>query len=424
MLSCQNLQQRDPDKSKKTIVFLGSSVCKGVGDEDMIGYAGRFAMRLDTSKWNYINESIGGDNTIKISKRLDSVLNRSCPDYVVIGLSLSNEGITSPQTSVGQERIFERFRTGLLRIASDIRLHGAVPVIANCYARNTFNDRHYWLTCRMNAIINEWEIPSINLLGTINDGFGKWAKGCDANDGHPNRYGHEEMSRAICPTLFDALDEGKPVPYRNWSSDYIYFSSINDENPALQIKIDTLMHSFSESFMFRATGEGVIGGIKFQQGDVFFEIKNNTFYYNSDAGSLFSPLPDKEMEDWVYVTLSHCHANSETYLYVNGVKVGPLKEKVKPTIFALGGFNGHKMSPDTLVLKDWMIHRSSLTHEEACGYMAWKMLRSSLEVYAPLTDTFFKTDSGFMNLAQSMTKVVLNPNVDLKCKKIGFRKKI
>lgn len=423
--SCQLYQKQIPSEKKKVIAFFGSSVCKGSGDEDSLGYAGRFAQRMDTSLWKYINISKGGDNTIKITRRLNTDLYPLRPNYVVIGLSLSNEGIATPQTDEGRNRIFERFRTGVLRIADSIRCHGTIPIFTNCYARNSFTEEQYLLTRRMNAIINEWPVPSINLLGTINNGFGGWAKGYEANDGHPNRYGHEEMSRAFVPTLFDALEEGKPVPYRNWTSDYIQFFNLKPKSPVLHVVMDTLVHSFAESFMFHVEGEGVIGKIELQKGNCTLEVKEGRVCYTSGAGSLALPLSQKDIDPWIYLTLSHCYANGETYLYVNGNQVGPVKERIKPQTFIIGGYAGNNASvPDTLSIKDWMIHRSSLTQDEARDYMEWKILRSSLEVYAPLVDDSLKAGSVLENRAQSLMKVKLNETAKFRLIKLGFKKNI
>lgn len=420
--NCQFQESESPYDSRKRIAFFGSSVCKNVGDEEGLGYAGRFARRLDTLKWQYANVSKGGDNTIKITRRLDSLYLQH-PAYVVVGLSLSNEGFTKPLTEEGRYRIFERFRTGLLRISDSIRAHGAVPIIANCYARNSFNESDYLMTRQMNAIINEWPVPSINLLGAINDGHGRWAKGYEANDGHPNKFGHDEMSRTIVPTLFDALEAGKPVPYRNWTSDHMEFTDLQRDKPVLSAIVDSTVHSFAESIMFRIAGEGVISSVELKKGRCTIKLEKGKIIYQSEAGSTSVPLPDKGLESWGYLTLSHNYALGETYLFVNGVEAGPVKEKLEPRIFLLGGFPQNTGNvPDTLSLRDWMIHRSSLTSDEAKDYIKWKILRSSLEVYAPLVDDSVGANFELENRAQSLTKVEMKVNTKFRIIKKGMKK--
>ena len=77
---------------------------------------------------------------------------------------------------------------------------------------------------------------------------------------------------------------------------------------------------------------------------------------------------------------------------------------------------------EKLMLKDWMLHRSSLVLSEHQDYMKWKMLRSSLEIYAPLAE---KPDYQFgevNNLAQSFSTVKINPAISIQLITKGFEK--
>ena len=56
-----------------------------------------------------------------------------------------------------------------------------------------------------------WDVPSVNFLGAVDDGTGKWAKGFWHDSLHPNAAGHDELARTFVPTLFDALEQGKPA---------------------------------------------------------------------------------------------------------------------------------------------------------------------------------------------------------------------
>ena len=163
------------------VTFFGSSVCRGSGAEDHHGYGWQFFHNgaIDTIKYKYFNASTGGDNTIKVERedRLVNKLYPTDPDIVVIGLSLANEGIMTPQNDNGREQIVEQFRTRLLALADSLNRQGIRPVIVNCYAQSHFNNAHYECTKKMNRIINTWKYPSINVLGTIDDLKGKWVEG-------------------------------------------------------------------------------------------------------------------------------------------------------------------------------------------------------------------------------------------------------
>ncbi|CAG5008898.1 hypothetical protein DYBT9275_04380 [Dyadobacter sp. CECT 9275] len=416
--STHQLQEKKP----RVIAFFGSSVCRGSGDEEKLGYAGRFARRLDTLRWKYVNVSIGGDNTIRLQQRIRKDLYPQHPDYVVIGLSLSNEGIVQP-TDAERHRILERFRAGLLRMADSVRVMGAVPVFTNCYPRNSFSEEYYQITRQMNGIINEWPVPSINLLGTVDDGTGKWVKGFEYNGGHPNALGYEEMSRAVVPTLFDALEAKKPVPYRNWTSDHTRFFNIRNTTPVLQVTTDTLIRSFSESFMFQVAGEGVIAAVMHRSGVSVIKWEGGKVIYQSGSLSTHLSVPEVTRGQWVYLTLAHRHAAGETFLYINGKESNPVKERLKPNAFLLGGFPGNPAGvPDSLSFKDWMIHRSALNASEASDYMKWKMLRSSLEMYAPLSEIITTPVTELRNEAQSFTRVLLGKDAKFQVVRLGMQK--
>lgn len=62
----------------------------------------------------------------------------------------------------------------------------------------------------MDLFIHELDAPSVNLLGAVDDGGGRWAPGYRFDDLHPNDAGHEEMLYTIVPSLLDALYDGNP----------------------------------------------------------------------------------------------------------------------------------------------------------------------------------------------------------------------
>ncbi|MDP7692779.1 MAG: hypothetical protein QGG89_13175, partial [Vicinamibacterales bacterium] len=73
----------------------------------------------------------------------------------------------------------------------------------------------------MNLLVNSWDVPSVNLLGAIDDGAGRWAQGFVADPSHPNSAGHTEMAHAFVPSLFDALAAGKPLPVKSTASGFV-----------------------------------------------------------------------------------------------------------------------------------------------------------------------------------------------------------
>ena len=362
------------------VAFFGSSVCLGSGDSLNLGYTGRFAKRFNDFKYQFINVSKGGDNTVKIIPRLTEQLYPTNPDYVFIGLSLNNEGLRTAGNVIGKARIMEQFRTGLLRMADSLSNRGIYPVFMNCYPHNLYSPVDYKLVSEMNAIINEWPFPSINLLGSVNDGSGRWITGLWFDDGHPNAAGYEEMSYTLSPSLLEALEKGKKTPSRVWSDKGVLIFSCS--TPVFSVKTekeDCILYYRNDSLFFTA---------------------NNYTLVLSEARS---------NEIWDYITISHCYAAGETKIFYNGELSGSVPGNIIPEEIFLGGTVTGATATDSLIIKDWMIHRSALNANEAKDYMKWKMLKSSLDVYIPFH--YVEKDSTFYNQAQTMLDMrVTNKN--------------
>ena len=444
----------------KRIALWGSSVPNGTGDElELGGYTGRLRQLLEPRGWEVLNVSRGGDNTITITPRFEPegdpepstrYLTPVDPGYVVIALSLGNEGIKrcalgqdpAPGPRVGcspsrdgQDAISRQFLDGLQRLIKRARDNGIVPIVGLTYARGDFDEVEYAHTRKANIEINSWDVPSINLLGAIDDGYGRWARGFFPEPIHPNAAGHTEMFHAFVPTLFDAIANDKPIPTKGTGAGFARIRS-EDRSP-MTLSVDDTMRSFGLTFSVRADGDGTvasIGGetvdhvvdwvrVPTSRGEREFEgstltstgrrfnaaisIENGRWVYASAGGNaVTSPVPGADGQ-WHHVTLSHYVARGETALYVDGRLVGTIAERLQPDRFVLGG-----PGPDwsTAVsapadYKDWMVHRAALTADEVEVLHDGVLLQASLELYAPLENESFE------NTAQSLSVIDVNQGV-------------
>ena len=393
------------------VTFFGSSVCRGAGAEEHHGYGWQLFHNgaIDTIKYKYFNASTGGDNTIKVEKedRLLKKLYPTTPDIVVIGLSLANEGIMTPENDNGREQIVEQFRTRLLALADSLNSQGIKPIIVNCYAQSHFIKSHYDFTKKMNRIINTWKYPSINVLGTIDDLEGKWVEGYLSDPGHPNTSGHKEMSYAIVPSLFDAILMGKNTPVYDWHKSYSTLVNNDQIEHPLSLDVGSTMHSFTSSFRFKETADGSISGFVSNNLNHNINIIGNTIQYKG-----LSKTYPEQLKSWTHVVLSHSYANQKTMLYVDGEMVGNVKEQLSPTQVYFGG------TASTTELKDLTLHRSSLNESEALDLFNKKFIQSSLEFYNPLTKPIMGEE--MQNYAQSLTMLKIDKRVLLRHNTIEF----
>jgi lysophospholipase L1-like esterase len=393
------------------VTFFGSSVCYGSGAEQNHGYAWQLfhSGAIDTTRFKYFNASTGGDNTLKVEKeeRLTKKLFPTHPDMVVIGLSLGNEGILTPKHANGREQVLEQYRSRLLALADSLRSLGMQPILVNCYANAHFDQDHYQITQRMNRLINTWHYPSVNVLGTVDDGSGKWAPGLEADPLHPNTTGHREMSYAFVPSLFETLRQGKKTPSYDWHPSYATMMNSTRVAQPLLIQIPGTLHSFTLSFRFKDAGAGSIAGYVAGTSHQTIQFDGTTLSYRELSKS-HTPPP----QGWTHIVLSHSYANQLTSLYIDGELVGSVQEQLSPTQVHYGGTTPH------MDLKDLMLHRSALNNSEALDLFTKKFIQSSLEFYNPLTEAIHGGTLG--NRAQSLTPLHIQPAVDIHHSKVDF----
>lgn len=263
-LTASLLPGQTPVPQSRRIAIFGSSVASGTGDDTgREGYAGKWRELLAPRGWEVLNQSRGGDSTLTAAPRFAPVgepqpntkyLLPVNPAYVVIGLSLGNEGIKNQSDTAGRDRISTQFETGLLGFIQRSRENRIRPIIANCYTRQDFTDVEYAYVKRMNLLINSWDVPSINFLGAVDDGTGKWAKGFIHDALHPNLAGHAEMALTFVPSLFEALEKGKARPARPTATE---LAGING-NTTLSFVPSEKMHPFALGVSVRAQADGNI----------------------------------------------------------------------------------------------------------------------------------------------------------------------
>src|SRR5260221_5284302 len=110
-------------KPARRIAVFGSSVAFGTGDDlGKEGYTGRLREMLTPRGWEVLNQSRGVGKTKTIAPRFAPAgepdpriryLLPVNPNYVLLGLSLGNEGIQNGTTRAEKDAIYAQFENGM-----------------------------------------------------------------------------------------------------------------------------------------------------------------------------------------------------------------------------------------------------------------------------------------------------------------------
>lgn len=391
-----------------TVAVFGSSVASGAVDKEGGGYCGRLKTLLAERNWNVINVSRGGDNTVTIQPRFQEQLVPAHPDYVIIGLSLANEGLRKDGAEE-QLRVFDQFATGLQGLIKQCRDAGMKPIVANCYPHADYHADHYALVRRMNLLIDTWDVPSINFLGAIDNGAGQWAEGYQSDPGHPNSKGHEAMFRTIVPTLFEAMAAGKPIPVAAEGSGFALVRREQGVDASFEVVAGDPVQAHAMAFWVRTGDEGAVAGLSGEDGAASIECGAGCLTYHPTAGSDVTAT-FTDLDAWHHVVVSHRFCTGETLFFVDGQRRGTVAEHYRPGRFVLGGSGQSNglTPPQEAHYRDWYVWRAALNEEEAKAAYEGKLIQASLEVYAPLRDPVFADGVAVTNRAQSLSEAIVH----------------
>ena len=383
------------------ISVMGSSVANGQGATNNHGYAYMYGELLDErfrnqeSKfpWYTSGIAVNGNNTLNLLARYNDLIH-DCGTYVIFGLSLGNEGI---HNAADQQAVYNQFRDNMQTLIKKAREDGKYPVMMNNYTRGDFDASDYEYVKQMNLLIHEWDLPSINLLGAIDNGSGVWANGYQNGDDiyHPTTDGHREFTYAMVPSLFDAIDAGKNQPVRVIGTSY----SLADKR-VLEFTPEETVHPFTISFKVKVTADGIIASFA-NGGNATgtLKIQDGVVVYDSPLTGEIKGTVNVTDNQWHVVSLTHYYAQGRTLLYTDKVLAGELDEKLTVGKFIVGD----NTSTVGREYSELFFYRSAMVQEEIDKLCDGRMLKSSLEIYAPLDGS----KSTIENLAQSMNSVTL-----------------
>ena len=142
LVSFTLVQGQSTSRPRRIAVF-GSSVANGTGDEfGKEGYTGLLREMLAPRGWEVLNQSRGGDTTQTMASRFapegvpdprTRYLLPVNPGYVVIALSLANEGIWEAKTKEDKDAVFKQYADGIKWFIDQSRKHNIVPVVGLVY---------------------------------------------------------------------------------------------------------------------------------------------------------------------------------------------------------------------------------------------------------------------------------------------------
>mmetsp|Transcript_758 Transcript_758/g.1420 ORF Transcript_758/g.1420 Transcript_758/m.1420 type:complete len:327 (-) Transcript_758:228-1208(-) len=192
-----------PPAGGKRVAICGSSVAAGSWAFQDQGWAWILARALE-ERYNHqtVNVAVHGYDTQHLLKDFQRLVASQKPDYVVIGLSVANEGL-SWKPMEEWEAVSLSFKNGIRQLLLEIKQIGAQAVLGDVYPNGDYaHEKQLHLLKDAHEFLASQNVPVLSWLGPLDDGHGRWRDGLMNDPAHPNSHGHRKMFEAIDLSIF------------------------------------------------------------------------------------------------------------------------------------------------------------------------------------------------------------------------------
>jgi len=399
-----------PATFRKKLMVVGSSVAYGQGATSNNGWANRLGTDITARGWTYTNRAIPGNSTQMVIDRFYTDVTPENPDVLIIALSLINEGIFFSDKEV----VYNTFKSNLQKLVKMCSQHDIIPVIANAYPNNDYLATDYRYIQQINKELDSWGVPTINMLGALDDLSGKFVAGSFVDASHPNDTGHQEMYKSVPPSMFDALVNWDTKRLNPEKGAITIGSDVTNEKP-LEAIFDGAPSNYTVSFWLKVNDAAASGRVLAGFGTGIARFSNSIGiglrYVNSSGVSVDFGVFPEVTKNWYHVAVTYNSITQKSRAYMNGVFMGEVSDNVTLSRMAIGGRSDtgqaalNSLNTD---FKDVAIYRGRLTDIQIKELYSGNILKSSLEIFSPLSDKEITKDFRMLNFAPTLSYLKVN----------------
>lgn len=393
-----------PTVHRERIVFLGSSTTEGTGPSSRDkAYFSLLEQKLTGQGYEFYMRGIGSNNTTHAINRFYDDVTPLNPDFLIIQLTIGNEGI---YTATDKQAIYDQFKRNTLKLIRMAQQQGITPIVCNQAPTRSFNETVYRFAKQMNAELEAMGIFCIDWMGNIDDLMGQPIMAGSADNLHYNDLGHTGLANAFPPSLFKRIGLQRSG-YLQSPTGYINTGALVTDAP-IDFIPEYPLTSFTAFSRFRVT-EHVVSGIL-----SFGELYRVALL---SGGIIASYIPTRvdigtvPLNTWQTLAVSFNYISKEVKVYLNGILVQTttLAEFGIPRM-TLAGRPNSGLPMRNADYKDALVYRSRLSDDQIKQLHNGIYRQTSLELFAPLHDKEVTAGANLINLAPTTSNLKVNAN--------------
>ena len=408
-----------PTEVKEKVLFIGSSTTEGNGPSVIDNAWFKIIERRLGDKYKCYFRGIGGDNTVDVINRFYNDVAPVQPDFVVIQLTIGNEGIYSSTDKVA---IYQQFKDNMLQIINMVKQIGATPIVIGQAPTKNYNDLYYRFGVKVTEEIASMGVHTIDVMGNLAKEDGTPFEQVMKDTLHYNDLGQEYIANAIPITLFDKARVQAGGYFKEQENSYIHLGQDLYTDLPIYFEPDEPIKNFTFFCWVRYAqpNHGVVpsnasGVVSFNNSDRLYVVSGNenewiiTNNSDSSGGGRFTST-EIQWNKWISLAISY-HAEENQYIvYCNGIEIGRHTADVGVlTRLTLAGREGAEgLTLRNADFKNVLLYRTRLNAQQIKRLHEGQYLQMSLELFAPMNDKAIVPGASLNNLAATTSTLIVN----------------
>lgn len=399
---------------KERVVFIGSSTTRAnhLSDKSQ-AYFNVIASRLG-SEYEVFGHGVGAEDTQDIINRFYRDVAPLQPDFVIIQLTIGNEGIYSSGDKVG---VLTKFKNNILKLVRMVEKIGAQAVVMGQGVTGSYTDQIYNMALAIDRDLASSGVFMFDIMGNLASGAGNAQSALMHDNLHYNSLGNYNIANGFNKDLLKRIGS-QPRGNLGRNSGQISMTTPTSGEPIV-VPLDRRLDNWTVYFRFRP---------KFPQPDTsaksFLGLDNATrlFMNPSFINHLYffqgaSQRIDNVISpgEWQSIAVTYFDQNKFVRIFINGVQVFSSEGfTINLTKLILGGRDSAEPGgcAHNFDYSDLLVYSTRLRGSQIKLLDKREYRQSSMEVFCPFTDELTTRGVPLLNLAPTLITPHINGNED------------
>lgn len=403
------------------VLLWGSSTMDSQGaSTDALGWKGLMNSYYNGWGYTFRSRGVGGNTSQQALDRFDFDIATSKARFVIIGVTIGNEGFHDAVDDAGRETAYRTIKSNTLKMVNKIKDHGKIPIIVTQFPTQRYNAIHMQYARQINHELEAMGLYVLDFMNSVLDqaSVDSWPITTASYDiSHLNDTGQKAFAKSI-PYIWEQL-RFQPAGYLESQRGYIHTgNNVTDVPMSFSLYKGTAIESFTVSMMFKLNeapgGATSLMSLGTNGGErIFVNADGSISLFRTPVGSSTSigAAGTIAVGKWYRLTMSWNKIDGKLDIDLNGTSLYSATETGLTAFGTLniGGRPGATFYLKNANIKDVIVYRTKKQAHQIRQLHDGIISQSALELYAPMNDKITAGGTSLINMAMTPNNLRIVP---------------